>query len=735
MATMQCVVDYVAFQNAENGFTVLQVHSKDSADRNTSKRRFGGFRAVGTFDFVEPGSSLELYGDWGRHPKFGKQFSVDYYTEIMPKRTAEIEEYLKSGHVRGIGKVYAKRIVEAFGEETWHILDYEPERLSEIKGINANTIEKVKKSWSENRRMQPLMTFLYNHGVSMTYAPKIFKEFREKSIDVLKENPYLLADRIDRIGFKKADDIALKMNFPLNSPLRIQSGIQYWLKQYSANTGSTYASRQEVVEGACGDRVLDIPDAYDLVNRNIDELLNNAKLKSITYREDECIYLRPLYVAEAGVADFIKLLNASPAKGAGNTTSVDVSHIEYQLGINYNEEQKKAIATAVDPLTKIMALTGGPGTGKTTVTQGIIAGLKYLHKKILLAAPTGRAAKRLTEATNTKDTDMEAKTIHRLLGFNGEVFQRDRSNQLEGDVLILDECSMIDIQLMHALLKAVPRNMKVIMIGDVDQLPSVGPGTVLRDVIESEQFPVVRLTQIFRQAQTSQIICGAHAINRGELPVMENGAENDLFFMARRNADDVVQTIVDLVDKRLPTSYNVTSHDIQVLTPKKKGPVGSMELNAALQKRINPTGRKLTRGETTFRVNDKVIQQENNYDHGVFNGDVGIVTSVNPNDHTLVVKFEDGKEVEYTSNRLDELSLAYAITIHKSQGSEYPIVVIPVMKEDQFMLERNLLYTGVTRAKKILILVGTRDAVAYAVKKVKFDERKSMLKEMLCSAC
>lgn len=732
LATMQCIVDYVAFQNPENGFTVLQVHSNNNQDnlKLRGRRSRNSFRAVGTFDFIETGTSLELVGSWERHPRFGRQFTVDYYTELLPSRLAEIEEYLKSGHVKGIGKVYAKRIVEKFGTDTWNVLDFHPERLTEVKGIQNKTVEMVKESWSQNRRMQPLMAFLHKYGIGMSFAPKIYKEFEDQSIEIIKNNPYILIERIDGMGFKRADGLAARMGFSIDSPLRVKAGIQYWLTNYSDCTGSTYAYRNEIIEGVRSDEVLGFSCGHDVVTKMIDDMITDELLMSVMFDNNECIYAIPLYKSEKNVADNFLALQAMPAKGVGNTTSVDISHIEYTLSIEYNDEQKEAIRKAIDPLTKVMVITGGPGTGKTTVTRGIITGLKYLDKQILLAAPTGRAAKRMTEATGC-----EAKTIHRLLGSKKDYFEHNGSNPLEGDVLIVDESSMIDIYLMNSLLKAVPKNMKLIMIGDVDQLPSVGPGSVLRDLIDSDRCPVIQLTQIFRQAQTSQIICSAHKINEGETLELANSSENDLFFLPRKTSENAIRTVVDLVSNRLPKKYDIAPTDIQVLTPKKKGSTGSITLNEMLQQAINPNGKNISYGNVVFRENDKVIQQENDYEQGVFNGDVGIVSSVDPDNHSLIVRFDDGKEVAYKSTDLNALSHAYAITIHKSQGSEYPIVVMPILREDSFMLERNLLYTGVTRAKKILVLVGSRAAIEYAVKKEKVSTRKTLLKQRLCDLC
>jgi helicase, recD/traA family len=552
--------------------------------------------------------------------------------------------------------------------------------------------------------------------VSTSFAAKIYKTYGNDSIEVVKSNPYKLADDIWGIGFKTADSIAAKIGFEKNCFMRCRSGILYTLNQL-ADEGHVYAEKERLIVKST--ELLDTD--REAVTDALEQILNTSDL----ILDEEAIYLPPFYMAETGVARRLKLLNDSPAK-VNTNLKVNITKLQEKIGIEYDEVQAQGIQQAVTA--KVMVLTGGPGTGKTTTTLGIIRVLQIMGLRILLAAPTGRAAKRMTETTG-----MEAKTIHRLLEFKPpEGYQKNENSPLDGDVLIVDESSMIDIILMNSLLKAIPPHMKLILVGDIDQLPSVGAGNVLRDIIDSEQFPVIRLTKIFRQAQTSRIVMNAHRINAGEFPNLSNGRNTDFFYIEAEEPEIAAEKIVELVKHRLPKYCHVSPSEIQVLSPMQRGIVGAANLNILLQEAINPSDKCLYRAGRSFRQNDKVMQIRNNYDKEVFNGDIGVVSMIDFENRNLTVLFEN-RAVEYDVTELDELVQAYAITIHKSQGSEYPVVVMPVMMTHFVMLQRNLIYTGITRAKKMLVLIGTKKAVSYAVKHVTVTQRNTKLKERLQS--
>jgi exodeoxyribonuclease V alpha subunit len=616
--------------------------------------------------------------------------------------------------VKGIGPKFAGRIVRQFGADTLNVIETEPDRLLEVPGIGAVRVERIKKSWIEQKEIKNIMLFLQGHDVSTSHATKIYKTYGNESIQVVQENPYRLADDIWGIGFKTADTIASKMGFGHDKYPRLRSGLLYTLNTL-ADEGHCYAIRDQLLK-ACAE-LLDID--ISLLSPALDEMINSNDV--IT--DDEAIYLPPFYYSEVGTAKRLKTIYNSPS-----TTTVDtnglVERIASATGMNYDEVQMQAIETAAR--SKVLILTGGPGTGKTTTTLGIIRAFQSAGASILLAAPTGRAAKRLSETTG-----MEAKTVHRLLEFKPpEGYQHNEEAPLDGDVLIVDECSMIDIMLMYALLRAVPDTMTLIFVGDVDQLPSVGAGNVLRDMIESQCFPVVRLTRIFRQAQTSRIIMNAHRINKGQMPDISNGRNTDFFFVTRETPEAAAEEIVQLVRSKLPRYYRVHPSEIQVLTPMQRGVVGAANLNQLLQTAVNPGDTGLHRGGIEYRVHDKVMQIRNNYDKEVFNGDIGEISSVNVYDRELTVTFDD-REIVYDATELDELVLAYATTIHKAQGSEYPIVVVPVLMTHYVMLQRNLIYTGITRAKKGLIIVGTKKALGVAVRTVTVSKRNTKLRRRL----
>lgn len=737
MIKIRCVVERITYQSPETGYTVLKCAVKNYNDLVT---------VVGNLVDANVGSVLLIDGNWKVDAKYGRQFLAESWEETMPATVFGIEKYLGSGLIKGVGPKFAKKIVQQFSTDTLEIIETDVQRLLEVPGIGKKRVDKIAKSWERQKEIKNVMLFFQDHGVSIAFAAKIYRQYGNESIPKVKENPFRLADDIWGIGFKTADSIAMKLGIGKEAFIRLRSGIMYTLSEL-ADEGHVYAERDQLIKKASA--LLEAEDTSiimtmdqmlkdeELIREKImvpqfvpDEVIPEDAAKEI---EKECIYLPPFYFAEVGVANKLKKPAADrlwvslmkARQDTGNPElSVDVEKIQNTVNMKYDEVQVEAIRRAATA--KVLVLTGGPGTGKTTTTQGIIAAYRTFGLNILLAAPTGRAAKRITEATG-----LEAKTIHRLLEFKPpEGYQKNEETPLEGDVLIVDECSMIDIVLMNALMKAIPPHMRLILVGDIDQLPSVGAGNVLRDVIDSEVFPVVRLTRIFRQAQTSRIIMNAHKINAGQMPDTSNGKNTDFFFMTQENPEEVAKKIVELVHKKLPGYYRTPASQIQVLTPMQRGVVGATNLNMALQEALNPQGEGLRRSGFVYRPNDKVMQIKNNYDKEVFNGDIGIIESVDMQDRTLLVNF-DGRSIEYDATELDELVHAYATTIHKAQGSEYPIIVMPVLMNHYVMLQRNLIYTGIIRAKKILVMVGTKKALSYAVRNVTVTKRNTLLKERL----
>ena len=705
MQKLRCVVERVTYQNPENGYSVMKVKVKDYSDLVT---------LVGNLLEVPVGSVLMCEGEWKVDKRYGNQFVAQTWEEVMPATLYGIEKYLGSGLVKGIGPKYAQLIVSKFGLDTIEVIETDIQRLYEVPGIGKKRVEKIQESWEKQKDIKNVMLFLQGYGVSTAYAAKIYRQYGKDSIDTVKGNPYRLADDIWGIGFKTADGIANKMGYENNDPRRCKSGINYTLSEL-ADEGHVYAEEEQLVKSAKELLQADEEPIRDAMS----EMVQAEELKT----DGDAIYLPPFYYAEVGTAN--RLLSLLENKTANLFVKpFNIQEISKSSGIEYDEVQIQAIKQAID--SKVMVLTGGPGTGKTTTTQGIIAALKSMDLRILLAAPTGRASKRMSEATG-----MEAKTIHRLLEYNPkDGYKRNDENPLEGDALIVDECSMIDIVLMNNLMKAIPTSMRLILVGDIDQLPSVGAGNVLRDIIDSERIPVIRLTRIFRQAQSSRIVMSAHAINQGRFPDTSNGKETDFFFMQMEEPEMVAENIVKLVKERLPKAYRQPVSNIQVLTPMQRGVVGASNLNVSLQSALNPSQLALNRGGYSFRLNDRVMQLRNNYDKEVFNGDLGYISHINMEDRTLQVDF-DGKLVEYEVSELDELTLAYATTIHKSQGSEYPIVVMPVLMTHYVMLQRNLIYTGITRAKKICVLLGTKKALSFAIRNMSVLKRNTKLKERL----
>ena len=695
MDKLQCVIERITYRNDENGYSVVKCNARGYSDIVT---------AVGIMPDVHVGSVFNLFGFWKVNPKYGKQFCFQECEETLPATINGLKKYLGSGLVKGIGPVYAGRIVEHFGDKTLYVLDNAPDKLAEVPGIGPKRIDKIKKSWYEQKEIKNIMLFLQSYNVSTSLATKIFKQYGSQAIPIVTENPYRLADDIWGIGFKTADIIASNLGFDHKRYNRLRSGIIYTLNKLS-EIGHCYATIQELVTAAV--------ELLEVETSLIEDAIDKMVASNDVIQEEDAVYLPVFYYSELGTARRLQKLIASPRRFYFGSNEITVKG-----SIRYDETQLRAIKAALH--NKVLVLTGGPGTGKTTTTLGIIRAYREAGAHILLAAPTGRAAKRMSEVTG-----MEAKTIHRLLEMRPpKGFQRNEEHPLEGDILIVDECSMIDILLMNSLLKAVPDNMTLILVGDVDQLPSVGAGKVLSDILASGVVPFIKLEKIFRQAQISRIITNAHKINNGEMPYL-NDTHSDFRFMEVDDGEKAAEFIVHICSEILPNP-----EDVQVLTPMRRGATGSTNLNQLLQAALNPDGTGLKMAGIEFRLGDKVMQIRNNYEKAIFNGDIGIVSAVNTEDRELTVSFDD-KQVIYDSSELDELVLAYATTIHKSQGSEFPYVVMPLMKAHYVMLQRNLLYTGVTRAKKGLIIVGEKKAVFIAVMNNKIVERHTKLAERL----
>ncbi len=707
MEYLKGIVERITYSNSENGFSVIRLKTENKDELVT---------IVGILPSLNPGTQLMLKGDWKTDNKYGKQFSVKSYKELMPSTLTGIEKYLGSGLIKGIGPVYAKKIVKKFGLSTIEIIEKTPDRLSEIEGIGEKRLEMIKSGWEEQKEIKNVMIFLQSHGISTTFAVKIFKRYGKKSVDVLKENPYRLADDIWGIGFKSADKIAENMGFEPFSYSRCRSGFFYILNEAS-NNGHCYLTKEEMIEEA--QKLLDIDE--EAIN---DHLLTAVKDESLI-NDNGCIYLPPILFSEIAVSKRIKEISNTPGIYSSSGVKEVIKKIENEEKISYDLIQKEAIEKVVQ--SKFIVLTGGPGTGKTTTTLGIIKVFQQMGAEVVLAAPTGRAAKRLSETTR-----MEAKTIHRLLEFKpGEGYKKNSENPLKGDILIIDEFSMIDLLLMHNLLKAVPVTMNILLVGDIDQLPSVGAGNVLKDIINSKKIEVVKLERIFRQAENSEIIMNAHRINKGLFPELKSNKESDFFFIQEEDPEKVVEIINDLCTRRIPKYYKVDAvNDIQVLAPMQRGVTGAQNLNQVLQKSLNKNTQGLDQVGHSYYLGDKVMQIKNNYDKGVFNGDIGIISNINFEDKIINVQY-DYTEALYESGDFDELVLAYAVTVHKSQGSEYKVVIAPLTTQHYMMLQRNLLYTCVTRAKKIMILVGTKKAVFLAVKNNKITKRNTRLGEFL----
>lgn len=731
METITGFVEHIVYRNEENGYTVLNLLSQDEDE----------ITCVGVFQIISEGECMEATGEYTVHPSYGSQFKVDTYTIKAPEDATSIERYLGSGAIKGVGAAIAARIVRRFKEDTFRIIEEEPERLVEIKGISERKAQEIAQQTEEKREFRQAMIFLQNYGISLTLAVKIYQTYQLDMYRIIQENPYKLAEDVTGVGFKIADEIAHKVGIHMDSDFRIRSGILYVLQQASLE-GHTYLPEEILTRRAC--ELLGV-DASAIEKHYMDMAIDRKLV--LKQSEDQVqIYASMFYYMELNVAVMLRELNV---KYDFSETAVEqrIRKIEALSDLELDEMQRIAVKEAVR--SGLLVITGGPGTGKTTTINTIIQYFESEGMDICLAAPTGRAAKRMSETTG-----YEAKTIHRMLELSGGMeeragFERNEQNPLETDVIIIDEMSMVDISLMHNLLKAVVAGTRLILVGDVNQLPSVGPGCVLKDIIDSHACNVVRLNRIFRQASESDIIVNAHKINRGEEVVLDNKSR-DFFFLKRYDANVIISICIQLIQQKLPKYVNASPSDIQVLTPMRKGLLGVERLNTILQQYLNPPDPKKAErehGQMVFREGDKVMQIKNNYQAeweirsrynipiekglGVFNGDMGIVREINGFSETLTVEYEEGRMVEYPFKELDQLELAYAITIHKSQGSEYPAVIIPLLTGPRMLMNRNLLYTAVTRARKCVTLVGDEKAFYNMEANVNEQKRYSGLRDRL----
>lgn len=727
--TLEGYVEKIVYRNAENGYTVLSLSGEDDE-----------ITLVGNFTFISEGEFIQASGDYVSHQLYGEQFQVASYEIKEPEDLFSIERYLGSGAIKGLGTALSARIVKRFKKDTFRIIEEEPERLAEVKGISEKKAREIAMQFDEKREMRSVMLFLGNYGISTTFAVKIYNEYGPKLYDIIKENPYKLAEDISGIGFKLADEIANRVGIGSDSDFRIKAGILYTLLQ-AGNNGHTFLPEVELIEKTANLLYIDV----DKIQDHIMDMVMDHRIVVKDIDGRNMIYSSLLYYVELNTARMLCDLSIQYDYTLLEVES-RIHHFNKQLDIELDEMQELAVVEAAR--NGLLVITGGPGTGKTTTINAIIKFFEGEGLDILLAAPTGRAAKRMSETTG-----YEAQTIHRLLEISGSSddksshyrFERNEEFPLEADVIIIDEMSMVDIHLMHALLKAIVVGTRVIFVGDVNQLPSVGPGNVLKDMIQSYQFRIVKLTKIFRQASESDIITNAHKINDGELIHLDNKSK-DFFFLQRMDVNMIISVIITLVSKKLPGYVNATPYDIQVLTPMRKGELGVGRLNQILQQYLNPPSKDKKEKEIhqgLFREGDKVMQIKNNYQipwevksrygitveagTGVFNGDTGIIKEVNLFAEIVIVEFDEGRMVEYSFASLDELELAYAITIHKSQGSEYPAVVMPILTGPNMLFNRNLLYTAVTRAKNCVTIVGNKDMIQYMINNVSEQKRYSSL--------
>ena len=735
--TVTGYIDHIIFRNEENGYTVMVVKNSENEEELT---------CVGSFPAISQGTTIQASGIYTHHPVYGKQFQISSFVEKIPEDTYAMERYLGSGAIKGIGAALAARIVRRFGEDTIRIVEEEPERLAEVKGISEKKAREIAAQVTEKTEMRKAMIFLQKYGISLNLGAKIYQKYKDSLYTVLQENPYRLAEDISGVGFKIADEIAARIGIHADSDYRIRSGMLYTLLQASGE-GHTYLPKDQLF-ARCA-KLLGVDESY--MEKHLMDMLLDRKLVMQEKNGEKIIYPSQYYYLELNTARMLCELNICCPEDE-NIVEKRIAAIEKETGTVLDEMQKKAVTEAAGH--GLFILTGGPGTGKTTTINAIIRFFEGEGAELRLAAPTGRAAKRMTEATG-----YEAQTIHRLLELNGMPeddrgtgavhFERNAQNPLEADVIIIDEMSMVDIHLMHSLLLAITAGTRLILVGDENQLPSVGPGNVLRDIIHSGCFPVIELTKIFRQASESDIVVNAHKINRGELVEIHNKSR-DFFFLKRYDADMIIRVVIALIQDKLPRYVNARPFEIQVLTPMRKGLLGVERLNQMLQRYLNPqdgSKKEKTLGDRLFRQGDKVMQIKNDYQMewevrgrygipvekgiGVFNGDTGILHEINEFAETAEVEFEDGRFATYSFKQLEELELAYAITIHKSQGSEYPAVILPVLSGPQMLLNRNLLYTAVTRARKCVTVVGSEETFAEMIRNEKQQKRYSALDERI----
>lgn len=730
-------IDHIIFRNEDNGYTVMVLKGVSEEDELT---------CVGSFPVVTQGASVELEGNFTQHPVYGKQFQAVRLTEKMPEDALAMERYLGSGAIRGIGAALAGRIVRHFGDDTFQIVENEPERLSEVKGISEKKAREIAMQIAEKSDMRKAMMFLQKYGISLNLGAKIYQKYGDSVYSVLQENPYRLADDISGVGFKIADEIAYRIGIHTDSDYRIKSGMVYTLLQ-ATGEGHVYLPKDELFQRAA--ELLGVDSSY--MEKHLVDLAMDRKIVQKEQGDQILIYPAQYYYLELNTARMLRELDIFCPEDE-KIVERRIVQIEKETGTVLDEMQKKAVQEAAGH--GLLILTGGPGTGKTTTINAIIRYFEGEGAEIRLAAPTGRAAKRMTEATG-----YEAQTIHRLLELSGMPeddregqpihFERNAENPLETDVIIIDEMSMVDIHLIHSLLMAVMAGTRLILVGDENQLPSVGPGNVLRDIIRSGQFPVVELKKIFRQASESDIVVNAHKINKGE-QVEINNKSRDFFFLKRYDADIIIRVVIALIQEKLPKYVEAKPFEIQVLTPMRKGLLGVERLNQILQRYLNPpdaSKKEKEIGQGLFREGDKVMQVRNNYQLeweirgrygipiekgvGVFNGDTGIIKTINEFAETAEVEFEDGRWAEYSFKQLDELELAYAVTIHKSQGSEYPAVIIPLLSGPRMLMNRNLLYTAVTRARKCVTVVGSEETFRDMIRNEKQQRRYSSLDQRI----
>ncbi len=704
VATVEGTVERIVYENAENGFLVGRLHVQGEPELVTF---------VGNMLALSEGETVRLRGRWVEDRRFGRQLQAESYETVLPTSVQGIEKYLGSGLIAGIGPKYASRLVEAFGRETLRVIDEEPERLRRVEGIGPKRAKQIREAWASQRAIQSIMIFLQGHGITPGQAVKIYKRYGDNAVAILRDNPYRLAEDIAGISFRGADKIAAELGIEKESQARLEAGLVHVLHMATSD-GHLFLPWEELCAAAA--ELLEVKP--DLLEPAAAALVAGGRV----VREDDAFFVEALHTAEKGCAELLKRLMATPHDAVQVHVEKALEWVEKQNGIGLSEEQRQAIRTGIEQ--KVMVITGGPGTGKTTVINSLLAILEKKNVSFLLAAPTGRAAKRMEEATGR-----DARTIHRLLEYSPRTggFQRHQTNPLMVDLLVVDECSMVDAPLMHNLLKALPPFARLILVGDVDQLPSVGPGNVLFDVIASGVLPVVRLRTVFRQAAESGIVRNAHLINEGRFPEFN---ETDFFLIKRDSPEQARDTIIELVSKRMPASFGLDPmRDIQVLSPMRRGAAGVNALNEALQEAMNAGGRPLPR--RNFRCGDKVMQLRNNYDHDVYNGDVGVITLVDEDSNELEVSFEDGRVVLYGFDEVDELGLAYAATVHKSQGSEYGAVVLAFLPQHYMMLQRNVLYTAITRGKRIVVVVGEPKAVGMALRNNRITRRNTRLAERL----